>query len=104
MSKTANHLHRYKKVNIARKNPEKPYWVYKCQIPTCTHYIPLTVAEGKLCICNRCGELMVISKFTMTQSGGKPMTLPHCQDCVKKRKDTAMEEAVAIYMERMGQK
>ena len=104
MPRNPNHLHKYKKVNISRKNPDKPYWVYKCQLPTCAHYIPLELAEGKLCICNRCGEVMMISKKTMTQSGGGPMALPHCNDCTKSKKDTAMEDAVRVYSERMGLK
>jgi hypothetical protein len=103
MAKQSNHLHKYKKVNIARKNPDKPFWVYKCQIPTCAHYIPLNLAEGKMCICNRCGEIMVISKHTMTQSGGGPMAMPHCVDCTKTRKDTTMQEAMAEYLKQTGQ-
>lgn len=82
---SANHIHRYKKVNLAVYG-HIPYFVYKCTKPACSHYIPMTLAEGKLCECNRCGELMIISKQVMSQSSGNPMTLPHCGECTKKRK------------------
>lgn len=78
-------LHRYKKFDIGAFG-KPPYFVYKCIKPGCSHYIPIALAEGRLCECNRCGELMVIGKQVMSQSSGSPMTLPHCADCTKKRK------------------
>lgn len=83
-SRVANHLHRYKKVNLATNGGE--YWVYRCTKPACSHYIPIALAEGKLCECNRCGEAMIIGRETMTKSSGRPMTLPHCGDCIKRRR------------------
>lgn len=84
-SKAANHLHRYKKVNLAKNGKE--YWVYRCTKPACSHYIPIDLAEGRLCECNRCGEAMIIGRETMTKSSGRPMTLPHCGNCIKRKKD-----------------
>ncbi len=83
-NRVANHLHRYKKVNIARDGKE--FLVYKCVKPACSHYIRIDLAEGKLCECNKCGEAMIIGKITLTQSGGKPMTKPHCLNCIKRKK------------------
>jgi RNase P subunit RPR2 len=59
-------------------------------------------AEGKMCECNRCGEPMIIGKQVMSQCSGKPMTLPHCEGCTKKRKVTNVEnvEAIAEFIER----
>jgi hypothetical protein len=88
---SANHIHRYKKVNIGAFD-KSPYWVYKCTKPACSHYIPVKLAEGKMCECNRCGEPMIIGKQVMAQSSGNPMTLPHCGDCTKKRKVINVEE------------
>lgn len=84
MSK-ATHIHKYKKINLATA-PGKSYWVYKCLKPMCTHYIPLHLAENKACECNRCGDVMLVSKAVLTHSGGKPMLLPHCPACVKRKK------------------
>jgi len=86
MAKPANHLHRYKKVNLS-ENGNKPYLVYKCLKPACSHYVPIKLAEGKLCECNRCGELMIITKSVLTHSNNKPMARPHCSDCIKRKKD-----------------
>jgi hypothetical protein len=97
---SANHVHRYKKMNIAAYgNPA--YYVYKCMKPTCSHYTPTALAEGKLCECNRCGEPMIIGKQVMNQSSGKPMTLPHCGECTKKRKTNDAEsiEALAEFLD-----
>lgn len=89
--KPANHVHKYKKVNLARDGDE--YLVYKCTKPTCSHYVPLALAEGKMCECNRCGEPMLISKTVLTGSSGRPMTLPHCSECVKRKKGTTDDVA-----------
>lgn|SRR5215471_5492417 len=83
-SKVANHLHRYKKVNLSRKKDE-PYLVYKCVKPACSHYVPINLAEGKLCECNRCAEPMIITKATLTHSNNKPMAKPHCPNCIKRK-------------------
>jgi hypothetical protein len=83
-NRVANHLHRYKKVNLSR-DKDKPYFVYKCTKPACSHYVPLELAEGKLCECNRCGEPMVINKQVLTGSSNRPMTKPHCSGCIERK-------------------
>lgn len=97
-SKTvANHLHRYKKVNIGANG--KVFYVYKCMKPACSHYIRIDLAEGKLCECNRCGEPFIIGRETLTKSSGKPMALPHCLDCIK-RKVRQHVEAITEFLDR----
>lgn len=97
MSKT-NHIHRYKKVNLARRgNPS--YFVYKCVKPVCSHYIPIELSEGKLCECDRCNEPMTISKITLRGNAGKPMAKPHCLNCIQRKKDkTENVEAINEYL------
>lgn len=92
--KPENHLHKYKKVDLS-SDKDKSYLVYKCTKPACSHYVPLHLAEGKICECNRCGEPMLITKHVMTGSGKKPMTLPHCGDCIKRKKGT-LDDVAAI--------
>lgn len=89
-NKVANHLHRYKKVNIAGFG-RPPYYVYKCMKPACSHYIRLDLAEGKLCECNKCGEPMIVSRVVLTHSSGRPMTNPHCTNCIKRKRTTDVE-------------
>lgn len=99
MPKHANHLHKYKKVNLARKKGKDKFLVYRCQVPTCTHYIPLNLAEGRVCECNRCGGVMVITKATLTRSNGGAMALPHCDGCIE-RKDADTILDVASFLEK----
>jgi transposase-like protein len=51
----------------------------------------MKIAEGKMCECNRCGEPMVITRYTLTSSGNKPQARPHCQICTKSRKQENVE-------------
>jgi uncharacterized paraquat-inducible protein A len=85
----ANHVHRYKKVNLGRsrgtKNNKDAYWVYRCMKPNCTHYIPIKLAEGQQCECNRCGMNMIITRVQLYGSSQEPMTKPHCNACIRKR-------------------
>jgi len=83
-NKVANHIHRYKKVNLGANG--KQFYVYRCTKPACSHYIRIELSEGKLCECNKCGEPMIINRAILSHSGGKPMTLPHCLNCVKRKK------------------
>ena len=77
------HIHKYKKVDIGRKNgpnDRKKFLVFKCMLPDCTHYIDWKLAEGKTCLCNRCSNPMILTKAAMD------LTLPHCQGCTKRKK------------------
>ena len=92
----ANHIHRYKKVNLSR-DKENPYFVYKCTKPACSHYLPLDLAEGKMTECNVCNSPFLIAKEQLTRSGGKAMTRPRCTDCIK-RKNTKEVEMMAEFL------
>ena len=85
MVKKATHIHKYKKINLS-VTPGKVYLVYKCLHPICSHYLPIHLAEGKACECSRCGDVMIITRNTLHQSGGQPMLLPHCDNCIKRKK------------------
>jgi hypothetical protein len=99
-SKAANHLHRYRKVNLGRR-PRVKYLVYKCIKPACSHYVPMHLAEGQLCECNRCGQPMIIGKIQLTGSSQEPMARPHCVDCIKRRKtDETTVAAITDFLEK----
>jgi len=93
-SKAANHLHRYRRVNLGRDGKE--YLVYRCTKPLCTHYIRLDMAEGTMCECNRCGSPMIINREVMTKSSGRPMAKPHCLACTKSKKPNL--DAIAEFL------
>lgn len=92
----ANHIHRYKKVNIGSKRT--PFLVYKCMKPACSHYTRMDLAEGIICECNRCFNPMMITKAVLHHSSNKPMAKPHCTDCIKRRRSNAVE-AIAAFLE-----
>jgi len=73
MARKADHLHEYRKQKLGNKG----YLIFKCTVPGCNHYVPLNLALGRLCKCNRCGEAMVIGQYA------KRLARPHCDDCIK---------------------
>lgn len=98
-SKAANHLHRYRKVNLSRRKG-KEYWVFQCQKPSCSHYVPVHLALGRLCECNRCGEPMLIGKIQLNGSSGGPMAKPHCNNCIERTKTNETDlAALANFVE-----
>ena len=80
------HLHRYKRAKLGKNN----YIIYKCMVPSCTHYIGRDLVEGNLCACNRCGEPMVMDKFAMS------LAKPHCHSCTE-RKDKDVEKLTELF-------
>lgn len=94
MAKPPNHLHKYKRIDIS-ESKDKEYLVLKCQHPTCSHYVPLHLAEGKLCECNRCGNPMILDKAAIT------LAKPHCKSCIK-RKKTADVDTIAEFLQKTG--
>lgn len=92
--KMADHLHKYKKVDIGSNGKE--YHVYRCMKPGCNHYIPISQAEGRVCECNRCGEPMIITKQSLWGSSGRAMARPHCPDCTKRKGKVKDENVAAI--------
>lgn len=71
------HIHKYIRTDIGEK---KPYVVYKCALPECTHYLAEKLALGKLSICWRCGNTFQLVKRLMLKK-------PHCDACTKRQKE-----------------
>lgn len=85
-NKKSDHIHLYRKIDLVPKwkvinDPKKhqPYLVFVCQKPACNHRVPVTLAIGKLCECNRCHNPMILDKETIT------LSKPHCQDCIVRK-------------------
>jgi late competence protein required for DNA uptake (superfamily II DNA/RNA helicase) len=75
----SHHVHRYERAILGKKG----YTVFRCNLPDCNHYISAKLAEGKLTICNRCGNQMLLDRRAMK------FVKPYCVDCVKvKKSDT----------------
>ena len=76
------HIHKLKRKNIAIK--PKKYIVYACILPGCNYYAAPNLLEGKIVLCNRCDEPMVMTKLAMT------LAMPHCLDCTKSNKQVTL--------------
>lgn len=94
--KQLHNTHKYEKVDLGR---EKPYLVYKCILPECTHYVPVHLAEGKASMCWRCGERHIVSKKTLL------LKRPHCDDCTMTKREAekiAPIETVTALLDKLG--
>ncbi len=85
------HIHKYKRFNLTRK-PDKPaYYVFKCILPNCPHYVRFDLVEGKFCICHKCNEAFLMTKLSMR------LAKPHCIDCTKFEKKEDLD-AIAEFI------
>jgi len=96
MTKKSECLHRYKKRDIGRNGKE--YVVYFCLKAGCSHYIPVNMAEGRECECFHCHSRMTIDKTVLSRSSGKPMTRPHCPNCIRRKKAKDVDK-IAEFLE-----
>lgn len=53
-----DHVHKYRKMNIAVK-PGKKYFVYQCVLD-CSHYVPEKLINGKKSLCWKCNKEFII--------------------------------------------
>ena len=88
----AKHTHKYRKINIGK---EKKYEVFRCEIPNCTHYLPVKMAEGKVCLCNRCGNVMSLDKEAIQ------LARPHCKDCIIRKKETVNDNSLSELLDKI---
>ncbi len=78
------HTHRYERVDIG---VTKEYFVYRCTLPDCSHYLPEALVVGKKSKCWRCGEEFVLTKNLLFKK-------PHCENCIERKTDDATKEKV----------
>jgi hypothetical protein len=69
---TNKHIHKYQKEVLG-----KDYRILRCHIPGCNHYIRESLGIGKLSLCNRCNEPIVLTSWHLQRKK------PHCQECTK---------------------
>ncbi len=95
--KLPKHIHLYKRINLVPsykvKRGADPYLVFECQSPTCSHWIPLVRALGKLCECNKCHRPMILDKETVTHAR------PHCQECIIRRNKPELDKLAELLEE-----
>lgn len=81
MSRNKRHIHRYQRRYIGTG---KRYQVYHCNLPDCSHYLPKDLVKGKLSICNRCGETMLMGPLQLS------LAKPHCMGCVRPKEENKL--------------
>lgn len=80
------HTHRYERINLGHNGKE--YWVLKCNLPECSHYIAMRtklscpLLKGSVAVCNKCDEDFILNKRALR------MAKPVCDDCVVKKSTT----------------
>ena len=79
MPKKADHVHKYVRVQLGK---ERNYFVWRCSVSGCPHYVPRELVVGRQSICWRCGKV-----FTITQAV-IDLKKPHCVECTKGKPGT----------------
>jgi hypothetical protein len=91
MAKKIKHHHRYKRDVLGRG-----YYIYKCTIPACTHYIPENLLINRVAACGSCGEPFLIGKKESM------MAIPRCENCVGTKSKEEIEVLDKVLNERLG--
>lgn len=88
--------HKYMRVPWkSRKTADAVYYIWKCMLAGCSHYVPRELALGALTICWRCGR-----EFQMT-AATLDLKKPHCLLCTKSRDGKASIEDVAANLDKI---
>jgi hypothetical protein len=56
--KKETHIHKYKRITLSKRTGLQ---VFKCVAPICTHYVRRELAIGRVCICWKCGEELILN-------------------------------------------
>lgn len=90
------HIHKYHKIDIG--SFKKPYPVYACAIPDCTHYVPVERAVGRTTQCVVCGKPYEITKADLRyvriackKCKGARVRNPEIKERMAQNKETATE-------------
>lgn len=93
----AQHVHKYQKRKLGKN---KDYVVFACALPNCRHYIAPQLAIGKASLCNKCGEIFLITA-EMARPGREQLK-PHCDSCTRGRKVKVPSSIIDEFMRNMG--
>lgn len=81
MSKKADHIHKYQRVNIGTT---KDYTVYRCMIDNCNHYLqPVLVINKETQCWGDCGGTLIITH----EMASREIMKPTCRPCIEQRKE-----------------
>lgn len=81
-------IHKYRRVDIG---VSKPYYVFRCMLPDCNHYVTEKLIINRRSICWNCNQPFVITKHKMK---------PVCDDCKAPKSND--DEKVAEILKGIG--
>lgn len=77
-SKWNHTIHKYNRVTFkSKRKGGKPTELWRCVLTNCQHYLVGEMVIGKLCVCNRCGDVFEMKEVHLNQKK------PHCITCTK---------------------
>ena len=83
---TKKHLHKYER---SRKHKD----IYRCILPTCTHYNRADMIVGKLALCHTCGNEFLIRSDQVIKYKTKKLT---CLDCANSKEAKNFRESKSM--------
>jgi len=69
------HFHKYERTKIGEN-----YFVFKCMVPGCNHYIQRKLAVNRIAACWRCDQPFILTKYSLKRKR------PHCINCTKSKR------------------
>ena len=57
--------HKYHRVKMGKT---REYIVYRCALPTCTHYILRELVVGRESLCHRCGKAFILTNKSIQRA------------------------------------
>lgn len=77
-----SHIHKYSRTKLG-----ETYYVYRCVLINCTHYLHPQFVVGKLSLCFKCGEPFEMTKKSLLKK-------PICKNCKPKRVETEKKSLI----------
>lgn len=84
--------HKYQRIKWNSRSSGEPYFIFKCMLKGCTHYVPKDLVVGNESLCWKCGK-----EFQMTRASTY-LKKPHCPACTKgheKEGDVSVDKVAA---------
>ena len=87
--------HKYQRLRWKSAKSREPYYIYKCMIPGCTHYVPRDLVIGNETICWKCNKTIIMDS-QMTY-----LAKPHCKKCTASKKSQVSLEEVESNLDKL---
>ncbi len=86
MTKKISCIHKYQRTTLG-----KNFLIYRCMVPGCSHYVSAKLMLNRICECWRCGNPMVIDKYSAH------LAKPHCENCVERTDSDKIDRLTELF-------